>query len=292
MINKKYKDRLFAFIFGREENKAWTLELYNALNGSSYTDPNEIEITTLEDVLYMSMKNDVSILLQDRLSLYEQQSTYNPNMPVRQLMYIGKLYDSYIERHSYNRYGTKIIPLPVPKLYVFYNGAKDIEDEILYLSDAFPDNVDLNEADITVRVHLYNINKGHNKGIKDSCKPLSEYAWLVDTIRENKKSMALEAAVDAAIEKMPKDFVIYSFLYKNRSEVKMNSLTEYDEEATMEMFKRDAREEGWEEGRSEGENLVVTLMQKLYGAGRAKDAERAASDEAYRKELYKEFNLV
>ena len=164
MINKKYKDRLFAFIFGREENKAWTLELYNALNGSSYTDPNEIEITTLEDVLYMSMKNDVSILLQDRLGLYEQQSTYNPNMPVRQLMYIGKLYDSYIERNSYNRYGTKIIPLPIPKLYVFYNGAKDIEDEILYLSDAFPEEADITEADIAVRVHLYNINKGHNKG--------------------------------------------------------------------------------------------------------------------------------
>ena len=76
-VNSKYKDRLFAFIFGREENKAWTLSLYNAMNGTNYTNVNDIEITTMSDTVYMGMKNDVSFIVSDTISLYEQQSTYN-----------------------------------------------------------------------------------------------------------------------------------------------------------------------------------------------------------------------
>ena len=86
MINVKHKDRLFCFIFGREENKKWTLSLYNAVNQSTHKDPDIIEITTMEDVLYMGMKNDVSFIIANIVSVYEQQSTYNPNMPVREMM--------------------------------------------------------------------------------------------------------------------------------------------------------------------------------------------------------------
>nr|MCR4745914.1 hypothetical protein [Lachnospiraceae bacterium] len=79
--NKKYKDRLFNFIFGAEENKEWTLSLYNAVNGSDYTDFEEIEITTIKEVMYLGMHNDVSFLITDEMNLYEQQSSFNPNMP-------------------------------------------------------------------------------------------------------------------------------------------------------------------------------------------------------------------
>lgn len=86
-INSKHKDRLFSFLFGNHEHREWTLSLYNAVNGSAYDNPDDIQITTIEDVIYMGMKNDVSFLISDMLNIYEQQSTFNPNMPVRLLMY-------------------------------------------------------------------------------------------------------------------------------------------------------------------------------------------------------------
>lgn len=137
MINTKYKDRLFTFIFGNAERKEWTLSLYNAVNGSSYTNPDDIMFMTMDDVLYMGMKNDLSFLVTDLANMYEQQSTYNPNMPVRKLMYAARMYDRYIHLHKLNIYSTKQVRLPVPKLVTFYNGREDMEDSILELKDAF-----------------------------------------------------------------------------------------------------------------------------------------------------------
>ena len=123
----EYKSRLFSFLFGREEHKEWTLSLYNAINGTSHSNPDDITINTIEDVIYLGMKNDLSIIVSEivnlyrKMELYEQQSSYNPNMPVRQFMYAGKSYDKYIFINRFNRYGTKLIPLPIPKLVVFLN---------------------------------------------------------------------------------------------------------------------------------------------------------------------------
>lgn len=96
-VNREYKDRLFRFRFGTEAYKEDMLSLYNALNGTAYGNAEELSITTIEDVIYVGMKNDVSVLLDGNLSLWEQQSTLNPNMPVRGLMYFGNLYDQYIK---------------------------------------------------------------------------------------------------------------------------------------------------------------------------------------------------
>ena len=154
-INREYKDRLFSFIFGKEENKAWTLSLYNAMNGTGYTDENAIEITTMSDTVYMGMKNDVSFIVSDMLSLYEQQSSFNPNMPVRQLMYLGRQYDRYIEETNQNIYGSRQMYLPVPQLVTFYNGDDETEDRILKLSDSFERNAEL--SDVQVKVRMINI---------------------------------------------------------------------------------------------------------------------------------------
>ena len=245
-INRNHKDRLFCFIFGSEEHKEWALALYNAVNGTAYNDEDKIEITTISDVLYMGMKNDVSFILHDTMNLYEQQSSYNPNMPVRELMYVGKLYDKYIRQNKLNIYGRKQIYLPVPKCVVFYNGKEEKEDGILRLSDAF--SVNDKEADIAVSVRVININKGHNLGLMASCKPLSEYAWLIQSIREYSMTMEIGEAVDAAMDNMPEDYEIRSFLEENRSEVKNMCLTEYDEDEVMTMFKEEGREEGIKEG--------------------------------------------
>ena len=99
-VNREYRDRLFKFIFGNPEKKEWTLSLYNAVNGSHYTDAKAIILNTIDDVLYISMKNDVSFLIGDTLNLYEQQSTFNPNMPMRFLIYAGMLYGKYIQTNE------------------------------------------------------------------------------------------------------------------------------------------------------------------------------------------------
>ena len=198
--NTQYKDRLFNFLFGSEENKAWTLSLYNAFNGSNYTDPDAIQITTIKEVMYLGMHDDVSFLIAEEMALYEQQSTYNLNMPLRLLQYAGNLYEKYVKENKLNKYGSELLRLPVPKLVVFYNGTIDQPDEMtLRLSESFPEDAD---ADIDV---------GRNKELLDACKPLGEYSWLVDEVRRNnttKDEEGMSSAIDKAISSMPDDYVI------------------------------------------------------------------------------------
>ncbi|MCI9560483.1 MAG: hypothetical protein HFG52_14930 [Lachnospiraceae bacterium] len=251
-VNRKHKDRLFTFLFGEKGNKVWTLSLYNAVNKTHYTDPNSIEFTTIGDAVYMGMKNDISFILCHVMNVYEQQSSYNPNMPVRQLMYAAKLYDKYIQQKKLNIYGRKLARLPIPKLMVFYNGTEDEDEQILRLSDAFIQEGNPAEADIEAKVRMVNINYGTNKSLLSSCRPLEEYAWLVSQIRENQQTMGIEQAVDRAIQNMPKDFEIQGFLIGHRAEVKDLCITEYNEAETMQMIREEGREEGLEEGREEG----------------------------------------
>lgn len=139
-INREHKDRLFKFIFGSEQNKEWTLSLYNAINGSTYTNPDDIEFTTIEDVLYMGMKDDMSFIITDMLNIYEQQSSFNPNMPMRYLIYAGMVYSKYAEnnKHKINLYSRNLQRFPVPKLVCFYNGVENREEKsVLHLKDAF-----------------------------------------------------------------------------------------------------------------------------------------------------------
>lgn len=250
--NGEYKDRLFNFIFGREENREWTLSLYNAINGSDYTDASLIEFNTLGDVLYMGMKNDTSFILSNRMSVYEHQSSYNPNMPVRMLEYVGKLYSGYIAKNKVNKYGSKQIMLPVPKLVVFYNGTTNKDDEvILELSDAFSED-HRNESDIEVRVRMLNVNYGHNARLMEGCRPLMEYSWFVDRIREYRKENSLEEALKKTIEDTPGDFKIKDFLVYHMEEIKGMLDTEYNEAEVNEAFKAEGRAEGLAEGREEG----------------------------------------
>lgn len=264
--NTQYKDRLFNFLFGSEENKAWTLSLYNAVNGSAYQDPEAITITTIKEVLYIGMHNDVSFMvLSTEMDLYEQQSSFNPNMPLRMLQYVGNLYEKYIIEHKLNKYGSKLIQLPVPKLVVFYNGEKDVEDEVeLKLSDSFPEG---SKSDIEVKVRMINVNYGRNKKLLDNCKPLKEYSWLVNQIRSNQKNDEIESAIDRSISEMPDDFIIKPFLLAHRSEVKGMLLTEYNEAATMELFKEDGKKEG----------ILQTLIRMVR---RGKLSEEEAAQEA------------
>ncbi|MBR1471296.1 MAG: hypothetical protein IJ600_06605 [Lachnospiraceae bacterium] len=253
MINREHKDRLFKIIFGRPENREWTLSLYNAVNGSAYEDASQIEYNTMDDVLYMGMKNDLSFILDNRLHLYGHQSSFNPNMPVRCLLYLAWLWSKYLIGSSeVNIYGRKQIKLPAPKFVVFYNGKEEEPDEkVLRLRSAFPKKY-RKHVDVELRVRMVNINAGHSTALTEKCKPLYEYCWLVDKIRENHRQMPVEEAVDKALRDMPEGFGIRPYLIAHREEVRMSILTEYDEEKTMRLFAAEAREEGLEEGRKEG----------------------------------------
>ena len=246
--NREYKDRLFKFIFGNPENKHWTLSLYNAMNGTSYTNPDDIKITTIKDALYMSMKNDVSFLIEFIMNLYEQQATYNPNVPMRFFIYGGMLYAAYVEMSdTYNIYSSRLQTAPAPRCVCFYNGTDEQEDKkILRLSDAFPKG---SNPDIEVTVTMININYGHNAKIMNACKPLEEYAWFVDRIRKNGDTLsASEEAVDNALDSMPDDFLIKNFLITNKAEVKSMCITEYNEAKTFAALRKEERAEGIEIG--------------------------------------------
>ena len=243
-VNREYRDRLFKFIFGNPQNKEWTLSLYNAVNGSSYTDVKALKLNTIENAVYMGMKNDVSFLVDNTLSFYEQQSTFNPNMPMRFLIYAGMVYSKYVEESkSYHRYSSVQQKAPTPKCVCFYNGTAEKEDRvILSLKDAFEDGTN---PDIEVKVTMININYGHNKEILNACRPLEEYAWFVDKVRKNQElTETLEEAIDAAIDELVEDSVIKPFLISNRAEVKRMCITEYDEARTF----AEQREEGIEIG--------------------------------------------
>ena len=142
-VNREYKDRLFKFIFGNPDKKEWTLSLYNAMNGSHYTNPDDISLNTIEDAVYMGMKNDVSFLISDTFNLYEHQSSFNPNMPMRFLIYAGMLYDKYTEScEDYHKFSSRQQKAPTPKCVCFYNGTRETEDRvILKLTDSFSSNV-------------------------------------------------------------------------------------------------------------------------------------------------------
>ena len=247
-VNIKYKDRLFRLRFGSEEYKDDILSLYNALNGSAYCNTDDLAITTIDDVIYIKMKNDVSILLDGNMPLWEQQGSINPNMPVRGLMYFGNLYSQYIKVNKLNIYGKKLQRIPAPQYIVFYNGTEDYPPvSRLRLSDSFMNRADNGEFEWTATV--YNLNRGKNDALLLKCKPLSEYMELINRIRDNQNcGMDIQDAVNTAVDSCIADNIMKDFLTKHKAEVMSVCITEFDEK----VFTDGIREEGWEEGREEG----------------------------------------
>jgi len=270
-IRTDYKDRLFCFVFGREENKEWTLSLYNAVNGSDIRNADEIDIETIDNFLYMGRKNDVAFIVHDVLNIYEHQSTYNPNMPLRELIYASKIYEKYVRKKKMNVFSETQLKLPVPKLVVFYNGKKNKDDRILKLSDAF-ENTGV-EPDIEVRVRMININYGNrsnsgnrsdnsnSRDLLERCKVLGEYAWFVGKVREYSEAggMMIEEAVDQALREMDKASALRGYLLNNKAEVIGMLFEEYNEKEHMDMVFAEGKEKGLKEGLKQGHKSGVDL---------------------------------
>lgn len=241
--NREYKDALFKFIFGNENRKELTLSLFNAINDKNYDDPSAVQIVTLKDVLFINVHNDVAFILSDTLSLYEQQSTWNPNMPVRCLVYAAREYEAYINRNKINTYSTRRFKLPTPRFTCFYNGTKKHKAlEILRLSDAYE-----GKGDLEATVSVYNLNVKQPK--LKNCKALMEYGWFVNKVNEYKEKYAnLKVAIDKALDEVPKDFILHDLLEKERSEVMSILQTEYSAEQHGEAKYQDGYAEGKEDG--------------------------------------------
>ncbi len=232
--NREYKDNLFVYLFGNEKYKRFTLELYNAINGTHYTDEDDVEITTLEKVVYINVKNDLSFLLSGKMNFYEHQSTYAPNIPLRMLIYSAKVYDRYIHERKYNIYGKTRYELPVPKCVCFYNGVQNMDDIAeMKLSDSMPGT---DKGDIEVKVTALNINSGHNPEIMNASKTLGDYSMFVENVRKySKETDNLKKAIDMAIKEMPEDSEVGEILRNNKAEVVSMCLEEYTQEYVDEL---------------------------------------------------------
>ena len=264
--NRQYKDTVFRMLFSEKEN---LLSLYNAVTGSHYQNAEALKIVTLENAIYMGMKNDLAFMLETNIYLYEHQSTINPNIPLRDLIYIGIEYQQFVNDKSL--YLSKLQKIPAPKFMVFYNGTDAVDDRIeLRLSEAYEHLA--GEPDLELKVLMLNVNEGHNKDLMEQCQTLKEYAIYVARVRKYASALNLNDAVERAITECIKEGILVDFLRKNRSEVKMVSILEYDKEWEEKKLRKAEYEAGKEEGKNEGieigrEEAMAEMIHNMIKSG-------------------------
>ena len=262
-VVQKYKDTIFRMIYS---DKRELLVLYNAVSGGAYTEPEQLEVVTLEQAIYMAMKNDVSFILDTRLSLYEQQSTVCPNMPLRDLMYVAKQFE--LLTVGKEIYSTRLIRLPAPRFITFYNGKQKQPEQLEQkLSDAYYGREDAGEdvPNLELRVLQLNINPGYNEELKRRCPTLLEYVEYVECVRKYEKSMPLREAVEAAVEECIGNGVLRDFLMREKAKVISMSIFEFDQERYERTIRDESWEDGWNDGWSEGQDakLISLVCRKL-----------------------------
>ena len=241
LVNRNYKDTVFRMLFSDRKN---LLSLYNAVNQRHYTDPEDLEIVTLENAIYMGMKNDLAFIIDTNLYLYEHQSTYNPNMPLRDLFYISNEYQKLLDKKSL--YSSSLQKIPAPNFIELYNGTDTLSDFSEHrLSSAFEN---LSELIVTV----LNINEGHNALLMEHCQTLKEYSQYVAKVRKYAAGMPLDQAVEYAVDECIKENILADFLRKNRAEVISMSIFEYDKEEEEKKLRKAEYEAGVEAGEKSG----------------------------------------
>ena len=271
-LNKQYKDRLFKFLFGNPEYKELTLALYNSLNNSDYLNANDLQIVTLEESIYINMKNDVSFLLRKELYMFEQQSTWNPNIPFRMLEYVVQQYEKILDS-SRSKYSSKKLKISAPNFILIYNGSEDISVTKLKLSELYVGTTKRGLLDLEVEV--INLQPEKNPTLKQWCKPLYEYSWVVDEMREYIKNNKNEKvtpelvgeALNHALQQMPDDFAIKPILENKKEEVIPMIFQEFNESEYQRIQEEDkqkdiadAEAKGDERGQSKEKIATVKRM--------------------------------
>lgn len=263
MANKEYKSDVFSMLL---QDKKRAMEIYNAINGTDYDDPELVEMTTLDDKSFsLTVRNDASFILDANLSLYEHQSTYCPNMPLRDLLYFASIIQKQIKAQKRDIYGGRILKIPVPHFVVFYNGKEDAPDQYdLRLSDAF--EKETKNPEIELVCHVYNINNGKNVPLLSKCQTLREYMYFVDMVRKNNEINGnLEDAIEKAINQCMEENVLRDFLAQHREEVMHVMTLDYTFERRLEMQRAEAIEDGERIGKEIGkeEKLSEQIRKKI-----------------------------
>ena len=256
-VSHTYKDSLFRFIFS--QNKEYALSLYNAVNGSSYTNVDDLEFITLESAFFIKMRNDAAFVFDKTLSLYEHQSTYNPNMPLRGLFYFADLYRKILT--TSDLYSSSRIMIPAPQYIVFYNGTdrKKVPENIrLKLSDSFMTSENTNrnyDSDFEWTATMININSSHNQAIMDSCSILNEYSKFIETVRKFSCTTELKGAIIMAIDECLNEGILTNILNTYRWEVAAMAWSEFDEKEYYVVVKKESYQEGYDSGHRKGIKL-------------------------------------
>ena len=268
--NRRYKDSVFVDFFSEDRTaKANFLALYNALHGTDYQSTAILKNIRLKQVLYMSFANDVSYLVDNKIIvLAEHQSTINPNMPIRCLEYIARLYEQFYK--SKEKYSRKQLAIPTPEFYVFYNGKEPYRgDSLLKLSDSFTQKH--NEYALELSVKVVNINYDKASEILKRCKPLKQYSLFVDAVRRN-IAVDKEHGFEKAIKECIQNDILREYLQRKSKEVLNMLIGEYDYDTDIAV----QREESFDMGRSEGshQKALETAKNLLqFGLSREKIAQ-------------------
>jgi hypothetical protein len=288
--NREYKSDVFSMLM---EDKKYALQVYNALNGSDYDDPELVEICNLDRGISLSVRNDASFVVDANLNIYEHQSTVCPNMPLRNLIYVTEILKPLARRD--NVFGSRLLKIPTPKFAVFYNGTQDEPEQYeMKLSDAYEHPSDRPELELICR--MYNINKGRNKELMDKCPVLFEYAVFVDYVRQYNMETGyddLEKAVNKAIDRCIEEGVLKEFLTLHRAEVVKTMPLDFTFERQIMLEKEYSRKEGLEEGHAEGftngklETLILLISKKkVKNCTVSETADMLETDEALVRKVY------
>jgi len=248
--NRKYKDSVFVDLFSEDEKaKENFLSLYNALHGKCLKDTEQLKNVRLDQVLYMSFYNDVSYLIDNKIIvLAEHQSTINPNMPLRCLEYVSRLYETLFE--SKEKYSRKLLHIPRPEFYVFYNGEEPFPcDKTLKLSDAFIEKTEDSSLELTVKI--ININHQNRHPVLENCKTIREYSIFVETVRKWKE-IDYQNGFQKAIEECIANNILSDYLKRKTKEVLNMLLAEYDYETDIAVQRAEEREIAFAEGIERG----------------------------------------
>ena len=246
--NREYKSDVFSMLM---EDKRNALEVYNALNDSAYQDPEELEIIYLERGVSLSIRNDASFIIDMNISFYEHQSTYNPNMPLRSMIYYVNALEDWLKKNEKDLFSRNRIKIPTPHFVVFYNGLeKRPEYEEMRLSASFYHQTEAPEIEVTCRV--YNINPNHNQSLMKKCSTLEGYTYFVEKVRKNQEKMPLEQAIDEAIDCCIQEHVLEDFFRNRKGEVKKVTHLDYTWEKREPLIRKEEYERGIEAGKEQG----------------------------------------
>ena len=263
--NRNYKDSVFVDLFAHDVTaKENFISLYNALHGTNLdAKTTEVQPVMLERVLYMKYYNDIAMLIDGKIViLIEHQSTINKNMPFRFLEYIARIYEKITTKDE--KFGRKLVKLPVPEFYVFYNGKDDYPVEsVMKLSDAFMQLGDdsklknqLENANypLEISVKVININVDKENPLLKRCETLKQYSEFIEQVRCNIESAIPEPFTTAIKEAIKKGF-LSDYLNRKSAEVQNMLLAEYDYDTDIAVQRKEAFDDGISIGRNEGITL-------------------------------------